>query len=294
LTFAGASTRIGNPFVLWLLRHQAGYVKTAGMDEFLSAAQNAAHQAGALLKDNWLKAKTIEVKTDMVDLVTNVDKASDALITQMLRTQFPTHQIIAEESAISGQPSDYRWYIDPIDGTTNFAHSFPHFAVSIALTHKTQGIVGVVYDPLRDELFCATRGDGATLNGRPIRVSPTPQLDQSLVLTGFPYDRRKRSEYYLRFYQAFMLRTQGVRRCGSAALDLCYVASGRADAFWEWRLHPWDTAAGSLIVEEAGGKMSDFSGQLFDIAGEQTLASNGQVHAEMVEVLQGVMEAPTA
>ena len=261
------------------------------MDDFLSAAQNAAHQAGALLKDNWLKAKTIEVKTDIVDLVTNVDKASDALITQLLRTQFPTHQIIAEESAISGQPSDYRWYIDPIDGTTNFAHSFPHFAVSIALTHQTQGIVGVVYDPLRDELFCAARGDGATLNGHPIRVSPTPQLDQSLVLTGFPYDRRKRSEYYLRFYQAFMLRTQGVRRCGSAALDLCYVASGRADAFWEWRLHPWDTAAGSLIVEEAGGKMSDFSGQLFDIADEQTLASNGQVHAEMVEVLQGVMGA---
>jgi myo-inositol-1(or 4)-monophosphatase len=261
------------------------------MDEFLSAAQNAARQAGVLLKDNWLKAKTIEVKTDIVDLVTNVDKASDALITQMLRTQFPTHQVIAEESAISGQPSDYRWYIDPIDGTTNFAHSFPHFAVSIALTHKTRGIVGVVFDPLRDELFCAARGDGATLNGRPIRVSPTPQLDQSLVLTGFPYDRRKRSEYYLRFYQAFMLRTQGVRRCGSAALDLCYVASGRADAFWEWRLHPWDTAAGSLIVEEAGGKMSDFSGQLFDIAGEQTLASNGQVHAEMVEVLQGVMGA---
>jgi myo-inositol-1(or 4)-monophosphatase len=264
------------------------------MDDFLSAAQNAAHQAGALLKDNWLKAKTIEVKTDIVDLVTNVDKASDALITQLLRTQFPTHQIIAEESAISGQPSDYRWYIDPIDGTTNFAHSFPHFAVSIALAYQTQMIIGVVYDPLRDELFCAARGDGATLNGRPIRVSPTPQLDQSLVLTGFPYDRRKRSEYYLRFYQAFMLRTQGVRRCGSAALDLCYVASGRADAFWEWRLHPWDTAAGSLIVEEAGGKMSDFSGQLFDIAGEQTLASNGQVHAEMVEVLQGVMEAPTA
>jgi myo-inositol-1(or 4)-monophosphatase len=261
------------------------------MDEFLSAAQNAAHQAGTLLKDNWLKAKTIEVKTDMVDLVTNVDKASDALITQMLRTQFPTHQVIAEESAISGQPSDYRWYIDPIDGTTNFAHSFPHFAVSIALTHKTQGVVGVVYDPLRDELFCATRGNGATLNSRPIRVSPTPQLDQSLVLTGFPYDRRKRSEYYLRFYQAFMLRTQGVRRCGSAALDLCYVASGRADAFWEWRLHPWDTAAGSLIVEEAGGKMSDFFGKPFDITGEQTLASNGVLHSEMVEVLQGVMTA---
>jgi len=264
------------------------------MQEFLHVAQDAAYQAGALLKDNWLKAKTIEIKTDIVDLVTNVDKASDALITQILRTHFPTHQIIAEESAISGQPSDYRWYIDPIDGTTNFAHSFPHFAVSIALAHKTQMIVGVVYDPLRDELFRAARGDGATLNGRPIHVSPTPQLDQSLVLTGFPYDRRQRSEYYLRFYQAFMLRTQGVRRCGSAALDLCYVASGRADAFWEWRLHPWDTAAGSLIVEEAGGKMSDFFGNSFDITGEQTLASNGLLHLEMIEVLREVMAAPSA
>ncbi|NOT54405.1 MAG: inositol monophosphatase [Deltaproteobacteria bacterium] len=261
------------------------------MQEFLRVAQDAANQAGALLRDNWLKAKTIEVKTDMVDLVTNVDKASDALITGILRTQFPTHQIIAEESAISGQPSDYRWYIDPIDGTTNFAHSFPHFAVSIALTHETQGIVGVVYDPIRDELFCATRGNGATLNGRPIHVSPAPTLDQSLVLTGFPYDRRKRSAYYLSFYQAFMLRTQGVRRVGSAALDLCYVASGRADAFWEWRLHPWDTAAGALIVEEAGGQMSDFAGKSFDITGEQTLASNGTLHREMVEVLQEVMAA---
>jgi myo-inositol-1(or 4)-monophosphatase len=264
------------------------------MQEFLHVAQDAAYQAGALLKDNWLKAKTIEIKTDIVDLVTNVDKASDALITQLLRTHFPTHQIIAEESAISGQPSDYRWYIDPIDGTTNFAHSFPHFAVSIALAHKTQMIVGVVYDPLRDELFRAARGDGATLNGHPIHVSLTPQLDQSLVLTGFPYDRRQRSEYYLRFYQAFMLRTQGVRRCGSAALDLCYVASGRSDAFWEWRLHPWDTAAGSLIVEEAGGKMSDFFGHFFDITGEQTLASNGLLHTAMVEVLREVMAAPSA
>ena len=259
------------------------------MDDFLSAAQNAAHQAGALLKDNWLKAKTIEVKTDIVDLVTNVDKASDALITHLLRTQVPTHQIIAEESAISGQPSDYRWYIDPIDGTTNFAHSFPHFAVSIALAHKSQMIVGVVYDPLRDELFCATHRNGALLNGRPIHVSQATTLEQSLVLTGFPYDRRKRSEYYLKFYQAFMMRTQGVRRVGSAALDLCYVASGRADAFWEWRLHPWDTAAGSLIVEEAGGKMSDFFGKPFDITGEQTLASNGLLHPEMVDILQEVM-----
>jgi myo-inositol-1(or 4)-monophosphatase len=259
------------------------------MDQFLRIAQEAAHQAGALLQDNWLKTKTIEIKSDIVDLVTNVDKAADALITNMLRTHFPTHQIITEESAVSGQESPYRWYIDPLDGTTNFAHTFPHFAVSIALAYESRVIVGVVYDPLRNETFCATRGNGATLNGAPIHVSPAPTLEQALMLTGFPYDRRKRSEFYLRFYQAFMVRTQGVRRCGSAALDLCYVACGRADGFWEWRLYPWDTAAGSLIVEEAGGQMSDFSGGPFDLNGEQTLASNGLLHQQMVEVLQQVL-----
>jgi len=259
------------------------------MKQFLTIAQDAAQQAGALLRANWLEPKTIEIKTDIVDLVTNVDKAADALITNILHARFPTHKVIAEESAVSGQESPYRWYIDPLDGTTNFAHSFPHFGVSIALVYESQMLVGVVYDPLRDETFCASRGNGATLNGSPIHVSPSPTLDQALVLTGFPYDRRKRSEFYLRFYQAFMVRTQGVRRSGSAALDLCYVACGRADAFWEWRLHPWDTAAGSLIVEEAGGRMSNFSDEPFDITGEQTLASNGLLHQEMVEVLRQVL-----
>ena len=263
------------------------------MDTFMKVAVDAARQAGELLADNWQKAKTIEIKTDIVDLVTNVDKASDTLITGILRSRFPDHQIIAEESAVSGKPSAYRWYIDPIDGTTNFAHSFPHFAVSIGLMHESRMIVGVVYDPIKDELFCATRGNGATLNNHPIHVSPTPTLDQSLVLTGFPYDRRKRSEYYLRFYQAFMTKTQGVRRVGSASLDLCYVACGRADAFWEWRLHPWDTAAGSLIVEEAGGRMSSFTGQPFDISGEQTLASNGLLHQEALDVLREVLTTST-
>lgn len=259
------------------------------MDQFLTVAKEAALQAGVLLRDNWLEPKIIETKSDIVDLVTNVDKAADTLITSLLRQHFPTHQIIAEESAISGQESPYRWYIDPLDGTTNFAHGFPHFAVSIALTHEAQTIVGVVHDPLRKETFCATKGHGATLNDAPLRVSSAPTLEQALVLTGFPYDRRKRSEYYLRFYQAFMVRSQGVRRCGSAALDLCYVACGRAEAFWEWRLHPWDTAAGSLIVEEAGGKMSDFTGAAFDIHGEQTLASNSFIHDEMLNVLGEVM-----
>jgi myo-inositol-1(or 4)-monophosphatase len=259
------------------------------MDEFLIVAKDAAYQAGALLRANWLQPKTIETKTDIVDLVTNVDKAADTLITGLLRSRFPSHQIIAEESAVSGQDSAYQWYIDPLDGTTNFAHGFPHFAVSIALAHESRMMVGVVHDPLRGETFCAVRGKGATLNDAPIHVSHAPALEQSLVLTGFPYDRRKRSEYYLRFYQAVMVRSQGVRRCGSAALDLCYVACGRADAFWEWRLHPWDTAAGSLLVEEAGGTMSDFTGQMFSIHGEQTLASNGVVHDEMLEALRGLL-----
>jgi myo-inositol-1(or 4)-monophosphatase len=259
------------------------------MDQFLTVAREAAHQAGALLRANWLQPKTIETKTDIVDLVTNVDKAADALITGILHARFPTHRVVAEESAVSGQESSYRWYIDPLDGTTNFAHGFPHFAVSIALTHELRTIVGVVHDPLRNETFCACRGQGATLNGAAIRVSSATTLDQALILTGFPYDRRQRSEFYLRFYQAFMVRTQGVRRTGSAALDLCYVACGRADAFWEWRLHPWDTAAGSLIVEEAGGMMSDFSGEPFDVTGEQTLASNRTLHSQMIEVVQAVL-----
>ncbi len=259
------------------------------MEQFLAAAKDAAHQAGALLKTNWLQPKIIDIKTDIVDLVTNIDKEADALITGLLGAHFPTHQIIAEESAVSGQAGPYQWYIDPLDGTTNFAHSFPHFAVSIALAQEGRMIVGVVYDPLRGETFSAMRGGGAFLNDTPLHVSNAPTLEQSLVLTGFPYDRRKRSEYYLRFYQAFMVRTQGVRRCGSAALDLCYVACGRADAFWEWRLHPWDTAAGSLIVEEAGGTMSDFTGGPFRIHGEQTLASNGLLHTEMVTVLKDLL-----
>ena len=255
-------------------------------------AQEAARQAGALLTENWLKTKQIDIKTDMTDLVTNVDKAADRLITEQLRARFPSHTIIAEESARSGPESPYCWYIDPLDGTTNFAHTHPHFAVSIALTYESQPIIGVVYDPVRNEIFSASRRGGAFLNGNPIRVSSISQLDHSLVLTGFPYDRRQYSAFYLTYYEAFMVRTQGVRRSGSAALDLSYVACGRAEAFWEWRLHPWDIAAGSLIVQEAGGHMSGFSGQTFDIHGEQTLASNGGLHSPMLGVLKQLPRTP--
>lgn len=252
-------------------------------------AQAIAQQAGELLQENRFKTKQVSVKTDMVDLVTNVDRAADRLITEQLRTHFPTHTIIAEESAQSGPQSPYCWYIDPLDGTTNFAHTYPHFAVSLALTHESTAIVGVVHDPVRNETFSARRGGC----GDPIRVSTASQLDQSLLLTGFPYDRRKYSAFYVQYYEAFMLRTQGVRRSGSAALDLCYVACGRADAFWEWRLYPWDIAAGTLIVEEAGGRVSDFSDHTLDLHGEQTLASNGHLHGAMLDVLKQLPSSPS-
>ena len=266
------------------------------MQDFITAAQEVAlaiaQQAGEFLKENRLKTKQVSVKTDMVDLVTNVDRAADRLITEQLRARFPLHTIIAEESAQSGPESPYCWYIDPLDGTTNFAHTYPHFAVSLALTYKSEAIIGVVHDPVRNETFSARRGRGAQLNGNPIRVSPASRLDQSLLLTGFPYDRRKHSAFYLRYYEAFMLRTHGVRRSGSAALDLCYVACGRADAFWEWRLHPWDIAAGALIVEEAGGRTSDFSGHTLNLHGEQTLASNGHLHSAVLDVLKQLPSSP--
>lgn len=265
--------------------------KLVGQAQLVNAALAAAHKAGELLRANWMQAKRIEVKSDPTDIVTNVDKEVETMITNFLLSAFPNHGIVAEESPATPGESPYCWYIDPIDGTTNFAHTYPHFCVSIALAHGTSILVGVVYDPLRDETFCAQRGKGATLNGKPIHVSSVSSLDRSLMLTGFPYDRRQRSEFYLRFYRAFMIRTQGVRRSGSASLDLCYVAAGRVDGFWEWQLHPWDTAAGALMVEEAGGKMSDFSGDSFDLFGEQTLASNGLLHQEAIAVLQEVTAA---
>ncbi len=261
------------------------------MEKFIRAAQTAAYRAGEVLRARWMQAKQVEVKTDPVDIVTNVDREVEEVLTSYLRSIFPDHGIVAEESSPAKGGSTYLWYVDPIDGTTNFAHAYPHFSVSLALARDGRVLIGVVYDPLRQEMFCALEGGGATLNGHPIRVSSISSFDQALLLTGFPYDRRQRSRFYLRFYEAFMRRVQGIRRSGSASLDLCYVAAGRAEGFWEWRLHPWDTAAGALIVEEAGGCMGDFSGGPFDLFGEQTLASNGLLHQEMVAVLQEVLAA---
>jgi len=259
------------------------------MEVFERVARAAVDEASAMLRATWREAKIIEHK-GAVDIVTQTDRAVEAAMLAQLERAFPDHLIIAEESAggaaLRRPPGDrYVWYLDPLDGTTNFAHAYPQFAVSLALAEGCELLFGIVHDPIRDETFVAQRGRGATLNGAPIRCSSTDALEQALLATGFPYDRRQHVEFYLSFVGDFMRHAQGIRRNGSAALDLCYVACGRLDGFWEWKLHPWDTAAGVLIVREASGTVTDFSGGPFDVFGQQTLASNGRVHPAMVDVL---------
>jgi len=249
-------------------------------ESFLPVMSAIAREAGALLLPYFHQGLKIEYKGD-ADLVTAADRAAETLIRERISKQFPSHDVLGEEQGLNDQGSDYRWYVDPLDGTTNFAHGYPVFCVSLALEHRgpegARRIAGVVYDPTRDELFSAEFGRGAHLNGRPIHVSKTTQLKECLVATGFPsHKRHKNPNIY--FYHQITLRTHGVRRAGSAALDLCNVASGRFDGFWEFNLNAWDTAAGVLIVEEAGGEASRFDGSAFAIDSRETLASNGLVH----------------
>ena len=251
------------------------------VEAFESAARLAADRAGAILKRRWHEHGRVDVKSSAIDLVTDVDRACEATILDVLCSTFPDHAVLAEESGARGE-HEFLWLVDPLDGTTNFAHGYPQVAISLALQRGPQTIFGLVYDPIREEIFVARRGGGAFLNERPLRVSSTNTLASSLLASGFPYDRREHADYYLSFFRAFMLRTHGIRRAGSAALDLCWVAAGRVDGFWEWKLKPWDTAAGALLVEEAGGRVSDFRGDRFDPFGEQTLASNGGIHVEML------------
>lgn len=221
-----------------------------------------------------------------------MDRESERKIVEILQRDFPGHSILAEEETkVEAPQSEYRWLIDPLDGTTNFAHGYPQFCVSIALERNGEVIVGLVYDPLRRECFSAVRGQGATLNDQPIQTSPVNELDKALLATGFPYDQRELADFYLSYFRAFMTRCQGIRRNGAAALDLCYVTCGRLDGFWELKLKPWDTAAGALVVTEASGKLSDFSGAPFLISGNETLAANGQLHDEMVRVASEVKRA---
>lgn len=256
--------------------------------KFLDTAWQAADAAGRLMRENCRKPKEIEFK-GVIDLVTSVDRQSERKIVEIIRANFPDHSVLSEEETDhQSAQSEYRWIIDPLDGTTNFAHSYPQFCVSIALERGSEVILGLVYDPLGGECFRALKGEGATLNGDPIHVSNVAALNDALLATGFPYDRRENADYYLTFFKAFLTRSQGIRRAGAAALDLCYLACGRIDGFWELKLCPWDVAAGALIVAESGGRLSDFRGKEFSICGGETLASNGTIHDEMVAVLNQI------
>jgi myo-inositol-1(or 4)-monophosphatase len=245
-----------------------------------------AREAGALLMEYFDKHIKIEYKGE-ADLVTAADRKSEALIRERIRAQWPGHDVLGEEGGLRDTGSEYRWYVDPLDGTTNFAHGFPVFCVSMALQHKNEMIAGLCYDPTRDELFTAEHGKGAYLNGQRIHISKVDKLVESLVGTGFPSHKRHKNPN-IHFYHQITLRSHGVRRAGSAALDLCSVASGRLDGFWEFNLNPWDTAAGVLIVEEAGGRVTDFSGGQFQLNSRETLASNGLVHDALIHEFQEI------
>ena len=252
--------------------------------EYLEVAERAARAAGDIHLKNLGSVKEIEFKAKN-SLVTEVDTLSEELIISIIEESFPEHDIFAEESGRHTEQSDYVWLIDPLDGTTNYAHAYPFFSVSIALEVKGELVMGLVYDPVKDEMFTAQRGKGAYLNGSPIAVSSTECIDDCHLCTGFVHENERMVEENIVHFSNFIRKAQAVRRDGSAALDLCYVACGRFDGFWELGLNPWDTAAGALIVQEAGGTVSLFSGGEYSIYVKEILTSNGFIHKDMMKVL---------
>ena len=250
----------------------------------LDFAIRLAQEAGNVLRSSFGRKIVVSNKGD-IDLVTEVDLAAEKVIKDLIQSHYPKHGILAEESGATETDSEYRWIVDPLDGTTNYAHGLPIFCVSIALECAGEMIIGVIYDPMRDELFAAERGNGATMNGRTIRVSKTEALTKSLLVTGFPYDIHSNKVNNIDNFTNFIRNAQAVRRLGSAAIDLCYVACGRFDGFWEMKLNAWDMAAGALIVEEAGGEVTNFDGNVFDPFKKEICASNGMIHKEMVTIL---------
>jgi myo-inositol-1(or 4)-monophosphatase len=260
----------------------------------LETAVEIAREAGALLAGYFERRIGFELKGDY-DLVTEADRASERLVVERLRSHFPAHGIVAEEGSGHESPSEYKWYVDPLDGTTNFAHGFPMFNVTLGLERAGAMIAGVVFDPVRGEMFAAERGGGAYLNNRRVRVSRVERLEDSLVATGFP-SRKRHENVNVHFYHQFGMVTHGVRRGGSAALDLAYVACGRLEAFWEFGLNPWDMAAGTLLVEEAGGRCSDMKGGAAGLRGPHIVADNGAIHSQILarfaEVFAGRYRVP--
>jgi Archaeal fructose-1,6-bisphosphatase and related enzymes of inositol monophosphatase family len=252
----------------------------------LNFAIETARDAGQILLERF--GRTTVMKKGDIDLVTEADLASEAMIIERIKSHFPKHSILAEEAGeavIIGGDNTWKWIIDPLDGTTNYAHGYPCFAVNLALEHEGEIVIGVTFDPTRDELFAAEKGKGATLNGKPIRVSSSADLGESLICTGFPYDFKRREDF-ARHLTQFLLNSRGVRRDGSAAIDLAYVACGRFDGFWEEGLKPWDLAAGKLLIEEAGGWVTNYDGSAFSIYQPPICASNGNIHGQMLAVLQ--------
>lgn len=261
-------------------------------EPYLELALKAAREAGVIQRHYYGTIEEVTHKGE-VNLLTHVDLASEKLIKEIIRAEFPDHDILAEESDLeTGKDPEFRWVIDPLDGTTNYAHSYPFFAVSIGVLYQGVPVAGVVYNPLLQEEFTAVRGGGAFLNGKPIHASKTKEGKAALFATGFAYDRKERTDHYLAIFREFMRLGHGVRRGGAAAVDLCYVAAGRVDGFWEEKLRPWDIAAGSLILKEAGGKVSMFDGSPLDLYGDNICASNGRIHEEMLCVLKPFFPNP--
>lgn len=260
-------------------------------NRYLDVAIEIAREAGKVLREEVDRPPDIAYKGDF-DLVTQADRRSEKVIVERLQRYFPGHAVAAEEGTGTDSDAEYRWHVDPLDGTTNFAHGYPCFCVSMALARRGQLILGVVYNPVYDEMFTAARGEGATFNGKKIYCSKIGALKNSLLCTGFPNHKRE-SHPNIYYYWDFTLRSHGVRRDGSAALDLAYVAAGRFDGFWEFGLKPWDTAAGIVLVEEAGGSISDLEGQPYALGGRTILASNGLIHEEMKQVAAAVAKRGT-
>jgi myo-inositol-1(or 4)-monophosphatase len=256
---------------------------------YLETAVEIAREAGALLSNYFERRVPFELKGEF-DLVTEADRASERLVVERLRSHFPSHSIVGEEGGGYESSSEYRWFVDPLDGTTNFAHSFPVFNVTLGLERAGEAVAGVVYDPIRQEMFTAERGSGAYLNNRRIKVSPIKRLADSLASTGFP-SRKRHHNVNIHFYYQLAMASHGVRRTGSAAIDLAYVACGRLDFFWEFGLKPWDMAAGTLLVREAGGRTSDMRGAAHSITGsEHLLADNGALHEEVLAMFEKVFD----
>lgn len=256
------------------------------MAQFLDTATGIAREAGALLARYFERRIGYELKGEY-DLVTDADRASEKLVVERLQSYFPTHGILGEESGQHASNSEYHWYVDPLDGTTNFAHSYPAFNVTLALERAGEMIAGVVFDPIRDELFAAELGGGAYLNGKRIAVSKSARLETSLLATGFP-SRKRHENVNVHFFHQVAMSTHGVRRSGSAAIDLAYVACGRLDGFWEFGLNPWDMAAGLLLVREAGGGATDMKGGPADIRGRHIAADNGRIHEELIALFRDI------